>query len=176
MLSPYSRLLSDFAYELNLEFRKLFELANYFKYYDITPGERCGIVSCRSIKNDTSRSPADRNVRSGIQHYLASFEVLIVAAADRTGDSLSTRTHAELVGIQTMVDLLGITPMLKETLASEIVYDIMAADDVQVVNRQSTRPPHSWIVDVTTNIDVKFIARKNNQGYHIPFNGETPSK
>ena len=163
--SPYSRAVADFFIKLNEEFCLALGLMAPFKYDDVLPGERFGIITPRSIKPDTERAPANRNVRTGYEFQVIELEILVVLGCHpkeiRTG-----RLESEITGVMMMLDIPHVIPTLKENLPSELIYDLQATGETAQTLRQSVRPPHTWTVDVTSGAEAKLVIRRDAQGTH----------
>lgn len=167
IISPYSQTIGSFFEELNKSFCDSLGLKTPFKYEDILPGERFGLITPRSYAPDSGRSPAHQNVRTGYEFWLFNLEILVVIGCNRQPNpNLVGRLRSEIAGCEVMLDIQNAIPALKQTLPNELIYDIQCMGEIAQVLRQSVRPPNHWMVDVTANAQAKLTIRRDAQGLH----------
>jgi hypothetical protein len=163
-ISLYSNGVAEFLTTLNDQFCLQLGLKNPFKYEDILPGERYGIIAPRSIGPDSDRSPAHTNVRTGYQFQAIDLEILIVLGCER--GAAEGRVESQIAGLKMILGLQTVIPSLKANLPNNLIYDLQQVGESSIVLRQSTRPPHTWTVDVTSSAVAKLTTKRNAQGEH----------
>lgn len=154
--SPYASQAKEFVEEINKAFLKAFEFEPRFTYDDCTPGERYGIIAPVDIAPIASQ----RTQNAG-EKWAATFVVLIVLGFEE-------RIEANAQAFGWMVEADHRVAIIKEIIESpKFITDMGIAGKITAVPRQSLKPPHYWVVDISFEVQIKFVIFKDMTGKHV---------
>jgi hypothetical protein len=158
MLSPYADRTGELFTQINQQLISLLNLRSPYKMSDILPGERYGFIEVRSLDADK------RDVRTGYCTDTFELELLVSAGCE-------TFSQAVGLGAVLMLEVSAAIPLLKRTLQSGSIHDLIVRGDIVAVKRQTLKPAidasHAWIVDVSCNLQAPIAIYKDANGEHI---------
>lgn len=154
MGSPNRDRIRSALHEINNVFLSEFSLLMPFKYDDVLPGERYGLLSFEEFDRDTRLQATD------IFKVLRGNLILVTAH--------ETELDASLEAAQLILDLDHFAGVVKEQLPSgyNILYDFVIENSIQRALRQPLAEPDIWIADVTATVAARIALPKTATGSH----------
>lgn len=173
--SPHFDSAIALASQLNQVFVREFELKSSFRYEDVLPGERYGLINFRYLRQGTYQA------RNGVaQHPLIMDALIVLGCKDRYEAS-----HMELAWMLNADHISNAIKTLEYFDGAGLLHDLQISGDITAVPRQSIktveeetepnsktkggRAIHPWIVDVSWEMQAMLNIPKGYDGQHIEY-------
>lgn len=154
MGSPYRNSIYQVLLEIDALFISEFELLTPFKYDDVLPGERYGILSFEEFDRDTRLNATDvfKVIRG---------DLILVFGYDN-------EQSAKIQPAQIMLDLDNFVGVCKEKLPSgyNVLYDFVLESSITRSLRQPLNDPDLWIAVLTATVAARIALPKTKTGSH----------
>lgn len=154
MSSPYSQRVSLALREIHSLFISEFRLITPFKYDDVLPGERYGMLSFEEFDQDTRLQATEvfKVIRGNL---------ILVYGYDNEADALFGSTEA-------MIDLDHFVGVVKEKMPTgyNVLYDVVIENSIPRSLRQPLNDPSVWIADITATIAARIGLQKTINSSH----------
>ena len=154
MINLYADSLALALNELNPKLAEVFKLRTPYTRDDVLPGHRYGFIDVRSLDEGQNRQTV-----TGFEFKILTLEVLLTVGCENFGAAIAETGKLAL-------ELDDGIPKMKRLLEAGSFHDFRLSGAIAATKRQSVKPPHHWIIDITCEVTAPIAIYKDINGEH----------